>query len=601
MAARVGRQPAMPSTSASTLPTKPPVKPDSPDHKKAAKIVHAIQEAKQLLDSSPGIQDIVSLYESVKVLEDDLTEARRDQDALVKKLADLVGQKDAETRTLHEAQADLEKLHGEKRALQEKLAAEKNAFQEELAAAKEALKIKEAMVASLREDLKAEREELEDLGRYAVEQEPLKENEEPIKVRLNDIFTLATKLATAHFGIDLPEKTLSDDSLWRPFQRHEGVKNMIPLPMKNTSIAKQMRVGAFLSVLAYELWQHVFQPSWLISNDSALNQVLDSMLKTDPDHEAYLRAVLYRLDLSYGKMIPDPEAQRAETVKTNVINTVLHLVPENLQDGFRTELHTLCTRACTHWRLVQTLDDRIGSVHHPEYDLFHARPLSTSATGGSSSSSSSNNSNNTATNPPKPRANGTTQQSDQNKKQQQHPSHASSAAESSTTTTLSSLPDPVLVWPGFYNISGGKYFTQDLLVHGYKLMPEQLAAGKAEERAARRASLVLTPSTSTPATGPHREKRGRKRTESISQAGRTSGVLASFLGGDGSVNSAGSDAVGNGGASPSSNNETICSVTTAPVLPRVYYARGQMLSMTFMAHHLQFRGQTSINYRETPP
>ncbi|KAL2265797.1 hypothetical protein VTJ83DRAFT_6897 [Remersonia thermophila] len=575
MATSVARQPTMLSTGAGKLPAKPA----SPDHERAAKLVHAIQEAKQLLDGSLGLHDLVSLYEHVRVLEEALAEARRDQDALVKKLADLVGQKDAETRARHEVQADVEKLHGEKAALQEQLAAEKKAFREELAAAQEALKIEEAMAASLREDLKAEREELEDLGCYAIEQEPLKGIEGSIKERLNDIFALAAKLAAAHFGIDLPERTLSDDGLWRPFQRHEGVKNTIPFPMKNTSIAKQMRVGAFLSVLAHELWQHIFRPSWLVSNDSPLNQVLDVMLETDPDHEAYVRAVLYRLDLSYGKMVSDPEAQRAETVKANVINTVLHLVPEDLQDGFRSQLHALCIKACAHWRFVQMLDSRIGRVHHPELDRFHARPLSISAIAGGGSSSStttttttsiSTNSNNATTNSAKPRANGTTQPPGQTNKQQPPSSPASSAAEPNTaaTTTPSSRPDPVLIWPGFYNISTGRYLAQDLLVHGYKLMPEHLAAAKAEERAARRASLALAPSTSaTPppppptaaaaaaaATGPHREKRGRKRTGSISQAGKAGGVLASFLGGgDAGVEGAGSGAAGDRerGANPS--------------------------------------------------
>jgi hypothetical protein len=309
-------------------------------------------------------------------------------------------------------------------------------------------------------------------------------------------------LAETHFDVELPPKIMSDNALWSIVKGSAAVKlkRDIPLPLSNSTAAKQMRTAAFLGILIHEIRDHILQPTYLLGGEISLNRCLDDLLEDeDFNREAYVRSVFLRLSQWFSKDIDAVTANQIDTVVKNVSVCVPHLFPKKPKDSkdtkgdFESKLREFCAQACEHWKYIQTLDGRID-LH---FDADETRPLFPPAPGPASGSGSN-------TNLPRPNRNGNTSSPGPGPGGKKSKDKDHQAAEAAAT-----LADAIVVWPAFYNRS-----TDDMetLAKGYVLTASQVAAAKGEEKAQQ-------------PTGPRRDQRRQSRTSrSMSVSGGASGL-----------------------------------------------------------------------------
>ncbi|KAL2197050.1 hypothetical protein P885DRAFT_36504 [Corynascus similis CBS 632.67] len=283
--------------------------------------------------------------------------------------------------------------------------------------------------------------------------------------KLNKLFSSVKALAETYFG-SLPSEIRSNPALWDNFREHSAVKNSIPLPMSDSAVAKQMRIGAFLAVVASELEEHLFHPTYLLPDGTELNNLLDNAVKKYPAEEANARAALLRLS----ERSPGTDSVLTSCISTvvrRVIEHVLDLIPEGSKSAFERELKAFCRVAAEQWTFIQRLDARI----HPDYAIVHARPLFPDRSGHSTSDTGHNG---------KHQPNGTNNQAANNKSSNTNgkkPAIAAPQSDNTATTALTGM-DAVVVWPDFY-----VKISDETLVQGYLLTAGQLSAAKAEEKA----------------------------------------------------------------------------------------------------------------------
>jgi hypothetical protein len=308
-------------------------------------------------------------------------------------------------------------------------------------------------------------------------------------------------LAETHFDVELPSKIMSDDALWSIVKGSAAVrlKKDIPLPLSNSTAARQMRTAAFLGILIHEIRDHILQPTYLLGGKVNLNRCLDDLLEDEGfNREAYVRSVFLRLSQWFSKDIDAVTANQVNTVVHNVSTCVPHLFlpkkpkdSKDTKDDFESNLRDFCAQACEQWKYIQTLDGRIDF----DFEVDEARPLFLTAPEPASGS---------GTNTKLPRPNGNTSSPGPGPGGKKSKDKDHQAAEAAAT-----LADAIVVWPAFYNRS-----TDDMetLVKGYVLTASQVAAAKGEEKAQQ-------------PTGPRRDQRRQSRaSRSMSISGGASGL-----------------------------------------------------------------------------
>ncbi|KAK1773851.1 hypothetical protein QBC45DRAFT_397647 [Copromyces sp. CBS 386.78] len=208
----------------------------------------------------------------------------------------------------------------------------------------------------IRNHLDHYKQELTRLEKFSM---PLERTQvEDIANRFTKIFARACDLAKKFFGVNLPDASLANATLWDQLKKHNIVHQArIPLPLSNTLAAKQMRSVAVLAVIYAELKKHVFQPTYLFEDPRA-NDEFTGLLKTmDPAKEAYLRSVLLgSIDKDIWK---EKVKAKVATVKASVDDRVGPLLSEPERVRFRDHLDRFCRKVCHHWHYMQKLEDKV--------------------------------------------------------------------------------------------------------------------------------------------------------------------------------------------------------------------------------------------------
>ena len=299
----------------------------------------------------------------------------------------------------------------------------------------------------------------------------------------------ARAVAEDYFGVDLPPEILGDNSLWDSVKLHRAVKE-VPLPSTNAPVSKEMRVAAFLAVLAHEMLSHIFQPTYLLKDTRDLGKVLDELNEREdgPDFDTHLRSVLLAASASAPKATSSATANRIKVVVHNVSDCIQVLIPEQRRGDFKAKLGELCTEACEQWKFIQKLGGRIepdSEIIEQEvgsWKLLNPKPPPPPP--GASS---------------KPRPNGTSSTPNTGKKTPIPP------ATQAQITGASSLADAVVVLPAFYDKTS-EY--PETLVQGYVLTAAQIAEAKGEDKAQRH---------------PRRDQRDKYRRQSTAGNGQENG------------------------------------------------------------------------------
>ncbi|KAK3343640.1 hypothetical protein B0T25DRAFT_554841 [Lasiosphaeria hispida] len=424
-----------------------------------------------------------------------------------RKIAQYVGQHDAMKSQFDAKNSELHGLHKEKNALlnQQSLLNSKHNL-----ATRELIEVKK---------------ELARLRNFAVELTPFKPD--ATESLLNGLFSKARSLAEGFFGVDFAEEALTDLSSWDTLRGHDALKkNMIPLPLNNTVIGKQMRTAAFLAIMAAELHRYIFQPAYVIEEADELCEVLSDLAKEATEQEAYVRSVL--LAAFRGKQAHEALHRRLERTTDTIFSFVGGFFNSTVKNTLRSSLAELCRDSCNEWQRIQLLKEKI----EPRFDFIHDpdewRPLIFRMPG--------------LVSPPTPAA---------AKAQQQNgsvPPNATNKRSGKQGQQQAAKPPPEeeagpdlansVIWPSFWVASLIQYDDETALARGYVLCESQIIAAKEEEK------MQVFPSTRRAA---RRDVR-RLRTMSTGAMGQVGMGPPSSSGGEVSVVGTGPAAPPGGGA-----------------------------------------------------
>ncbi|KAI1672965.1 hypothetical protein L13192_03824 [Pyrenophora tritici-repentis] len=218
----------------------------------------------------------------------------------------------------------------------------------------------------LKEEATKRRERLMQLMSFSVKIEDL--NLPVVINRTNTIWISATELIRDHFGHNLPEEILQGD--WTSLLDSAADIQRISLPQSNSDTAKKIRVAVILRALARLVVKYIFQPAYLLDEDSGLRGILVEQATINPTKERYACGILL-------SMIPgNQETYDEETVDlvvdklVNALN-VRVLYPKAVETCTGV-LKFLVTKFQDEWKIVQRGKQKIepsfnylASTDHP--------------------------------------------------------------------------------------------------------------------------------------------------------------------------------------------------------------------------------------------
>jgi len=277
--------------------------------------------------------------------------------------------------------------------------------------------------------------------------------------RLQVLFDSARRFAGAYFGERFEDSVLEEASRWEEIKK-QAVTHSIPFLASNTPSAMHMRVAAVLRIVSEKLDCHIFHPVYLSKEDKALSKLMAGLANNDGDREMYLRSVLL-------KSIPEERQNRAaqERVKSAVDDLVelfdLIFSGED-RASFVSAVEKLCGEACSHWRYIQRVEDRIRphfTYHSDDIEDWAAFSLKSESPPGSAGPN------------PKSQPNGNTPAS----------GGSSSKARAKQYSEADRAPrqdmSEIVLWPSFIASSD-----TEALAKGYVLRKTHLHAAQEEEK-----------------------------------------------------------------------------------------------------------------------
>ncbi|CAM1510721.1 Fc.00g010560.m01.CDS01 [Cosmosporella sp. VM-42] len=195
--------------------------------------------------------------------------------------------------------------------------------------------------------------------------------------QLNDIFEAIYTLVDDCLGGSLEEAVLTNSSNWNKIRRHESVDDIIPLPLTNSAMAKQMRIAAILAICANALSRHVFQSTYILKTSNELSNLMTELSEVGREQELFLRSVL--LSVWSDKQRENGRIWADQAV-TDVVSNVKSILPKARLEDFASSLKNIYRNACDTWLHLQQLDGKVESVMYMSEEagwvaLFSALPV----------------------------------------------------------------------------------------------------------------------------------------------------------------------------------------------------------------------------------
>ncbi|KAF2633277.1 hypothetical protein BU25DRAFT_416521 [Macroventuria anomochaeta] len=265
---------------------------------------------------------------------DDLEKENAQVTKRVKEKGQQLGELEAK---LQRAQADLDGRVEEIKEAQNRMSALRDSFENEANQHR-----------VLREEANKNRVRLKDFVQFSVK---IAELDLPdITVRMEQLWMVATKLVKNFFGRDMPDTVLKSD--WTRLRDNDIFKHQIPLPQSNTDAARRMRTAIILGALTRLVDKFVFQPTYLLDEESGLREILRDEASVDPVKERYTRGILL-------SMSPDEQEANSEGILHHVAKELLEtanvralLTPETF-DAFPQALDDFVGQCREEWKIIQ--------------------------------------------------------------------------------------------------------------------------------------------------------------------------------------------------------------------------------------------------------
>ncbi|KAK4141990.1 uncharacterized protein C8A04DRAFT_13582 [Dichotomopilus funicola] len=471
-----------------------------------------LETAIRVLTERPSAQRIARIAQDNAQLRDankKLTEENKTFPDLCKRF---MHEAEQAKRELDSTTDELENLRKEKQAADAKLADKSKSLDKSIQQIVALEAQHEEGRRKMEKDLKRKTSELDRLRTCFLDL-----NVTPGPESLGDIFkslrVAARDLASTFFGYHLPTEVLAQSGDWTKISEHHSKDSPIPLLLANSLLAKQTRTALVISVLGFELCQHIFQPTYL-NEYPGVNKLSTDLAGIDPYQECHLRSVLLKTTQAMCRPQGNPKAAAKA-----IITLLSPVVETSKRSSFEIDVHKLCQQALETWRDIQTWDilvvPNLGSSRAAKrryrWQSF-ATPTPTKSTGKQRPN-----------NPP------------------------SSPPPTPADETPIDLLTGTAVWPAFINLSVDPEDDDDdpTLAAGY-ILPASVISDAEKELAAAAASAAAAGPVS-PTGYLHRELRevergagagtgsgsGKRRRSSVVSGGSASSVVSASGGGGG--------------------------------------------------------------------
>ncbi|CAG7932658.1 unnamed protein product [Penicillium olsonii] len=216
--------------------------------------------------------------------------------------------------------------------------------------------------ATLSKELQTSQGQLRNLESFTVPQ--LELDESSISTNFSDLWIFALREMATVLKEDLVEKVLKDTSTWEKL-RKENVRfsqQYVPMTPSNSPEAKGMRLAMILAILSREICKHIFQPNYILPEDSEIHGILSHLAENDTEKESFYRRILLSLSLNAEETLLQA---RVQTVVRNMSSYLWKLLSETQHDSIRASIGRIAQKAADFWLPVQRAQQR----YETEFDL----------------------------------------------------------------------------------------------------------------------------------------------------------------------------------------------------------------------------------------
>ncbi|KAL1635278.1 hypothetical protein SLS58_010315 [Diplodia intermedia] len=239
----------------------------------------------------------------------------------------------------------------------------------EAAKAKSSLLVCHRENEDLQADLADTTERLVELESFT---EPLSDEKWETSISLLDeLWRSCHDLISSYFRKDLPKEILMNSYAWSEIKKPEDFSHNIPLPQTNSAAAKSMRIAVILAILARLIDKYLFQPSYILHEESGLREILIRQAIENSKREAFTRGIFLAT-------FEDEQAEIADELVTRIVKELMHhihdLLPAAHVEGFRARLEQIVQDARDIWWKAQRLRLRLEPDFQVE-DYGWERPI----------------------------------------------------------------------------------------------------------------------------------------------------------------------------------------------------------------------------------
>ncbi|ORY18328.1 hypothetical protein BCR34DRAFT_610336 [Clohesyomyces aquaticus] len=172
---------------------------------------------------------------------------------------------------------------------------------------------------------------------------------------LENLWKSATSVVVRFLRQELPDEMLQND--WSGLRDDTVFTLQIPLPQSNSEAAKEMRIAMVVGILARLVDRYIFQPTYILDDESGFRELLRRQVAVDDKKEAFTRGMFL-------SMFPEEQECWAKNGRDRVIedlikDVVVHFLAPGDIGSFREELENVVVQAQECWRTVQYCNRRL--------------------------------------------------------------------------------------------------------------------------------------------------------------------------------------------------------------------------------------------------
>ncbi|KAJ5805574.1 uncharacterized protein N7503_003176 [Penicillium pulvis] len=230
--------------------------------------------------------------------------------------------------------------------------------------------------ASMNTDLQTVRAHVQNLEDLPVQSSDINDNF--VTMKFTSLWTSAIDNLSPLLEQDITEDVLQNEkekSVWEKLKKADTITlpPSFPLIPSNSSAAKAIRLAVILTVLFREIDQHIFRPSYFLSEANNLRGALAHLAGSNGEREAFCRRVLLSIDPNAEQ---DALKHKIRAIVQKMSVYAGGLFSEAQHDSFCTKIKTIAQNAAEVWLPVQRSRQKFETDYEPfdpeddEWDRF---------------------------------------------------------------------------------------------------------------------------------------------------------------------------------------------------------------------------------------